>query len=235
MQKPTLGVVLLCFNNEKVLEASLRELERLDMSAFGLVELHVFDPGYPLKNYTNWKAVVRKHCGYYYEMTNKGQTKNILATVPFMAKYDYVLAWEPDAKLNNRNYLNICMEHIALDKEVGYVMPMHQEWVYQRQGETRMVTSALEAKEVTFQGGWPQVFYTKAAWAKLFALTQSCKGPYGGTEYDIWKALQPVKGLMLRNVVDTVDQSLYDDSYKAWKAETIGRDDQKFFEEHLKI
>jgi hypothetical protein len=165
-------------------------------------------------------------------MVNQGQTLNIKAMVPYLSTYDYVLNWEPDADINDSRYLSICLELMQEHPKLGYISPSHQEWVYQRQGNTLHASADKECKKITFQGGFPQLFYRAECWRMLENIVPSCKGPYGGTEYDVWKAVQPWKGLMLRNVFDRVDQSLFDEEYKNWKSATIGRDDQKFFEEN---
>jgi hypothetical protein len=231
--KATLGVSLLCYNNERVLLNSLLNLQKLDFSPFSSVKIIVFDPGYPLKNKEQFNSVCEQHQCQVFDMTNFGQTQNIKATVPYFKDCDYVLGWEPDADIREPNYLKICVELLKKYEDVGYITPMAEEWVYARQGETRHKTDILECKEITFAGGWPQLFYRGSSFQKLKYIQASCAGPYGGTEMDIFKAMLPEKGLMLRNVRDLVDQSQFDKSYQDWKHATIGRADQKDFKDTL--
>lgn len=233
VQKPTLGISLLCFNNERVLEQSLRNLKKLDFGAFSEVKIIIFDPGYPLRSQNAFIRLAHEAGAKLIAIKNHGQTTNIKKTIPYLELYDYVLGWEPDADLNDRAFLTVSLEILSTEPEIGYTVPKHQEWVYDRQGEVRHLTALKEGRIITFQGGFPLTFYRQDAFKKLKTMKASCKGPYGGTEFDIWAAIQPLQGLMLRNFWDKVDQSAYDESYMRWKAETIGRPDQKYFEEVL--
>lgn len=231
MQKPSLGISLLCFNNERVLERSLSNLKCLFFGDFEKPEIFVFDPGYPEKNTGEFRDICKRHGAWYVEMPNRGQTINIRASVPYLSKFDYVLGWEPDGDISDSRYLSIAKGWLDEDPSLGYIIPRATEWVYEAQGPARKVSSDAEAREIKFVGGWPQLFYRGAAWRDLKNLEPSCKGPYGGTEYDIWRALEAWKGLMLRNVVDRVDQSLFDESFQKWKHETIGKADQVPYEQ----
>lgn len=233
LQKQTLGVSLLCFNNERVLKNSLQNLQKLDFSAFSNVQIFVFDCGYPKRDILDFARISAEFNAKLVSMKNHGQTANIRKTVPYLKDFDYVLGWEPDADLTDKNFLTVSLEIFSDLENVGYTVPKHQDWVYDRQGDTRFLTSHKECKIIRFQGGFPLLFYKGEAFKKLENLQQSCKGPYGGAEYDIWKAIQPLQGVMLRNISDKVDQSQYDPEYMHWKATTIGRTDQKFFEESL--
>jgi hypothetical protein len=230
-EKPSLGVSVLCFNQERVLERSLSNLKSLYFGDFEKTEIFVFDPGYPGKSTALFRDICRKYGAWYVEMPNRGQTLNILASVPYLEKFDYVLGWEPDGDISDTRYLSIAKGWLDEDPELGYICPRATDWVYEAQGPARKVSSDSEAREIKFVGGWPQLFYRGECWRQLKNLQASCKGPYGGTEYDIWKAVHPWKGLMLRNVVDRVDQSLFDESFQKWKHETIGKGDQEFYEQ----
>jgi len=232
-QKPSLGISLLCFNNERALENSLKNLKALDFGAFQKPELYIFDPGYPLASPGSFKRIAMSYGAKLVSIKNEGQTVNIQKGVPYLEKYDYVLGWERDACLNDRNFLTVSLDILMNEPEIGYTVPKHQDWVYEKQGSVRYLTAPKEGRIITFQGGFPLTFYRQDAYKKLKTMTPSCKGPYGGTEFDIWAAIQPLQGIMLRNFFDRVDQSAYDPEYMRWKAETIGRDDQKFFEEIL--
>jgi hypothetical protein len=232
-KKPTLGVALLCFNNERALEKSLRELLSLDFSPFRYLEIHVFNPGYPLANKSEYSAICRRYGAKEHVIENLGQTINIKESVPHLLKFDYVLGWEPDSVVDDKLYLTTCVDLCSRFTDVEYVVPKHVDWVYDRQGQIVDEGKHSEGRIITFQGGWPQTFYTQKAWAKLENIKPSCVGHYGGTEYDIWAALQPFSGIMLKNICDKVDQSLYDKSYKTWKETTIGKPNQKPYKDYL--
>lgn len=224
MQK-TISTIILHYNNNKVLEQSLKNLKSLDFSQLQNLGTVVLFCGYPGASKQEAIEICQKFGATLTEIKNLGQTQNIKNSVPLAIKADFILGWEPDSKIENKNYLNIAVEAIS-ETGCDFVVPKHQEWVYERQGKENKF-----GRVITFAGGWPSLLYTYEAWLDLLYLVPSCKGPYGGTEMDIYRALLPRQGIMLRDVVDETDQSLFDQSYQAWKHQTIGKDDQTFYEQ----
>lgn len=236
-------VVILGFNNPTVIDETfkrfyeLTDLEGLDY------ELIFVDCCYPLpdrqENKNQFKAQCFTYKATYLPMIrNFGQDGNYNRVFhqPWIDGHTLLLFFDPDNKPQNKSYLKQAIK-LQEETDAGYITlhRFHPAFDMRScQGPLQISPSGINYRSLRNTGGWPMALWSGEFIKKMRPLHQS-HSFYGGTENNIWEALQRTNspGVMLENEEDLMISTGHDKEYIIWKAIVINSTHHEDFEEWL--
>lgn len=243
MERGNLKIVILGFNNPTVIEETfqrffeLTDLEGLDY------ELIFVDCCYPLPDRQQNKNIYKAQC-FKYKATylplirNFGQDGNYnkIFFSPWINDDTLLLFFDPDNKPQNKSYLKTLIK-LQVETNAGYIT-LHRHHPHfdmrRAQGNLQVSERGIKYRPLRNTGGWPMALWSGEFIKKMRPLHQS-HSFYGGTENNIWDALQRTNcpGLMLEDEEDLMISTNNDKEYIIWKAIVINSTEHLDFEEWL--